>query len=170
MLPRVTWWCLLGLGILTAGPTLAAQDSSAAELAWRRLPSNARLRIQTTEGLVIARFVALTIDTLGLSHCERYCPPSRNGQIRFPVRLLEHVDVQRGHRTLEGFILGLLGGAALGSGIGLVVGEQGEMRQGDMVVAIGLTGAIGGAIVGPIIGAGQERWKRLPLPAAAKPH
>jgi hypothetical protein len=159
---RLRRWVFMAFLLVAPGSILAAQDSTAAESAWRRLPSNARLRIATPRGIMIARFVEWTNDTIYLRGCERRCQPSLNGRIRLPVNALTRVEVQRGHRTLEGLIVGVLVGGALGGWIGLAVGDQGDIRRVDMMLALGLTGGIGGAIFGPLIGSTKERWKPLP--------
>ena len=96
----------------------------------------------------------------------------RNGHASLPLESLAQCEVSRGrHRSTVGAIgfgtLGLVGGAALGFGIGAAVATSSDCYEMDCIVApaIGfLVGAPIGLISGVVYGARvRERWEDVPL-------
>jgi hypothetical protein len=112
-------------------------------------------------------------DTLALSDL----PGRRSlGAVAVPFRSLARIEVQRGQRrsagwTAAGIVLGLAGGALIGSVTGVMLECGGSCSgQGDLEGILGFVvggglGALAGGVVGGIIG-GQRRpgWQPLSLP------
>ena len=115
-------------------------------------------------------------DTLALSNL-----PGRRSfadGLAVPFRTLTRIEVQRGQRrsagwTVAGVVLGLAGGAIIGSysGVLLECGGSCSDEQGDLNGLLGFViggglGAIAGGVTGGIIGAQRRpRWEPVALPA-----
>ena len=115
-------------------------------------------------------------DTLALSNL-----PGRRSfadGLAVPFRTLTRIEVQRGQRrsagwTVTGILLGLAGGAVIGSfgGVLLECGGSCSDEQGDLNGLLGFViggglGAIAGGVTGGIIGAQRRpRWQPISLPA-----
>jgi hypothetical protein len=85
---------------------------------------------------------------------------------RVPRAAIETVEISAGHSSRMGHVLmGLLGGAAVGAGVGALTGtscKQGEWfcSPGFNAAAFAVLGAPIGAIGGAVMPV--ERWKRVP--------
>jgi len=131
--------------------------SRAAAQSVERIPPGTRVRVTAGGDRVTGSVMASSGDSLTWM-------PDRNAQ---PVSLawarvdaLEVSDGRHGH-VWEGLAAGVVGGAALGAGVGALFADPGFFSRGDITAAGALVGASAGALLGVLIGSAvrTERWQ-----------
>ncbi len=138
---------LLACGLILFGSSAYAEPLPESLL---RLKPNTNLRVETTSLTRIdGRFLRAMGDTLLLS--------AHGTETIVPLRDL-HIVWQRGRATMTG---AMIGGAIVGIGFCVIAAEGGlnpDTRSNDSPVAAFLVGAVGGSLVGALIGAAIPKW------------
>ena len=161
--------CLVAM-IGASRPAFGQPPPRAPRFAWETVPLNSLVRIVTDSTTLTARFAGIASDTLLLSQCERGCQPRPTPAIRLPLDVLSDALVQHGHHAAEGVRDGILAGAFVGAGVGLLIGKTDELSAGAMVAATTLSGMVVGSGAGHFIGAARPRWfpvTKVETPAGA---
>ncbi len=154
-----------------------------APLAGQRLVSGQLVRVHAPAAGINhepASVVALANDTLVVDRqaylAEGAVPALGLVRSRIPFAEVERLEVWKGrrHYTLEGTLLGLVGGAVAGSAIGRSSGDSNcgawfvfciRVTAEDKATIYGVEGAVVGMIVGAFVGSklGGDHWDRVPL-------
>ena len=150
---------ILPILLVLGGATPCAAQIAAGQYA-EVLPG-ARVRI-TAPGVVAGRYVGTVLsrpaDTVVVAN-------SGGAQVRVPIASMTSLEVSRGKSRMAGFTRGLMWGAPIGLGFGLVTmstvdgTDQGDGQtwgQGEWAAYSALSGAIWGGIIGAVVG--RERW------------
>ena len=157
---------LAALLLTTALPHAVAAQPFPTELL---PPPGARIRVLTLSGDRLAGKLSTAVgDTLMLTVSDKF--GRRLMQHPVPTDHVRELSVSRGRRrgrgALYGFGVGLVGGAAVGAGLGVLTSTE---RQGcdfctkEVGAFFGaISGAVLGAPLGAVVGAlrGPERWER----------
>ncbi len=154
-----------------------------APLAGQRLISGQLVRVNAPAAGIErerASLVAFANDTLVVDRqaylADGAVPALGLVRSRIPLTEVERLEVWRAtrHYTLEGTLLGLVGGALAGSAIGRSSGDSKcgawfifciKVTAEDKETIYGVEGALVGAIIGAFVGSkvGGEHWDRVPL-------
>ena len=150
---------ILPILLVLGGAAPCAAQATAGQYA-EVLPG-ARVRI-TAPGVVAGRYVGTVLsrpaDTVVVAN-------SGGAQVRVPIASMTALEVSRGKSRMAGFTRGLIWGAPIGLGFGLLTmstvegTDQGDGQtwgQGEWAAYSALSGAIWGGAIGALVG--RERW------------
>ena len=148
-----------------AAMVLAVPTSTRAQLAAATLRPGAKLRVWSSGPHGRGEVGTLT----SADSSQLKVQFADESQVFYPWPLVDSLDVSRGKYGGQGRRMATIGAFAGGAALAILVAasaEEGEVIDPGAAVAVAfVAGAVGGALVGGVIGAGRarDRWERVPL-------